>query len=280
MATIADKIGNVARNEELGDFSDEYSVSTVEYYASTTAAVKESNFQASFAEQTASEMKQILEFWGSQLPSCPGLQKKVDRKSLDLMEERTQARRSTINTPPSKHHTSLSGGGETRKEISSPTNTVETTETSDSESEASANLLVEDIDCSFRSHDDSLINNNDDEMEPPEISCVPSFEVLEQRSQVDFIIKNTEKQGWEAEQTFHFTKLGAVLAELQAKLELKSLSSNADTDELSTMSHLDRSRLVTKTILRLLFRFILFPVVFSFAVALLIENVSENRIRQ
>jgi hypothetical protein len=278
MATtsIADKS---TLSREPSGIPDDVSFTSFDLCASTTAAVKESNFQASFAEQTASEMKQILDFWGSQTAPHPELRKTImDRNSLDLLDDGIQAHRSAITTSPSKLNSSLIHG---KIESLSPTNTLET-EMSDSESEVSETVLIQEMEECFCLNEFLL----SDEEESPQVSFYPSSEILQQRSQVDFIIRNTERQGSEVEQTLHATMYEMVMVELKHKIpsssahDNKLFSSSADTHLLSTENAPETTRnarrLVSKNKLRRFFRYVFLPVVISFFVARRISSSSEN----
>lgn len=260
-------------NREANDISDGISVSTFDLYASTTAAVRESSFQASFAEQTASEMKQILDYWGSQNTAHAGLKNAMERNSLHLLDEGIQKHRSAITTSPSKLDSSLIHG---KIENLSPTNTVET-EMSDSESEISATALIQELKEGFCLNE-SLVSNED---ESPQVSFYPSSEVLQQSTQVDFVILNTERQGWEAEQTLHSTLFDAVIVELKHKSRPFRANDNtivSKSEQNQPEAAQKRRRLVSKKKLRLFIRCILLPVVISLFVAKMNSSFSDNTI--
>jgi hypothetical protein len=270
------------RSREPSGIPDDVSFRSVDLLcASTTAAVKESNFQASFAEQTASEMKQILDFWGFKMAPHPELRKTImDRNSLHLLDDGIQAHRSAITTSPSKLESSLIHG---KIESLSPTNTLET-EMSDSESAVSETVLIQEMEECFCLNESLL---RDDEEESPQVSFYPSSEVLQQSSQVDFIIRNTERQGSEAERTLHATMYEMVIVELKHKFPSSNahgnnniFSSSAESHLLSTENALKTTRnarrLVSKKKLRRFFRYVFLPVVIAFFVAWRISSSSEH----
>jgi hypothetical protein len=272
-------VNKSSRSREPSGIPDDVSFSSVDLCASNTAAVNESNFQASFAEQTASEMQQVLDFWGSQMAPHPELRKTImDRNSLDLLDDGMQAHRPAITTSPSHFDSSLIHG---KIERASPTNTLET-EMSDSESEVSETVLIEEIEASFGMIE-SLLS---DEEESQQVSFYPSSEVLQQRSQVDFIIRNTARQGSEVERTLHATMHEMVMVELKRKVssssahDIKMLSSSVDTHLPSTESApkttQNARRLASKKKLRWFFGYVFLPVVIAFVVARRISSSSEN----
>lgn len=180
------------------DHNDENKIPNEELKSSTSDAVKESQIQVSFAEQTVSEMRQILSDWNS--ADSPEIKQRhgMRRNSLalmDVVQERAKRRILSVS--------SLVKG---KIGVQSPTKTIET-EMVDSESEISERSYVDD---SLRVND-SFVCDEDD---LPHISFHPSTDVLQQSTEVESIMRNTQKQTSELDRTFHATKYHPVMIEL------------------------------------------------------------------
>lgn len=183
---------------EIGD-NDENAIPSDEMKSSTSDAVKESQIQVSFAEQTASEMRQILSDWNATASPERKQRPRMRRNSLMLMDvakERPKRRSLSIPSP-------IKG----KVDPPSPTNTIET-EMMDSQSEGSDGSHLSE---SLRVND-SFVCDEDD---LPQISFLPSSDVLQQSTEVESIMRNAERQSSELDRTFHATKYDAVMIELQ-----------------------------------------------------------------
>lgn len=206
---------------------DENAIPNDELASSTSASVKESNIQVSFAEQTVSEMRQILSDWKNSATTPEKRQPQPMRqKSLTLMDiaqERPKGRSLSVSSP-------MKG----KRGIPSPTNTLQT-EMMDSESVLGEGSYLND---SLRFNDDSFVSDEDDW---PYVSFLPSSDVLQQSTAVLSIIQNTARQISEVGRTIHATKYDAVIVELQQRHELLKINDEMSNDQVSQHVHIQET---------------------------------------
>ncbi|CAJ1961925.1 unnamed protein product [Cylindrotheca closterium] len=219
---------------DVSDY-DENAIPNDEQLASSTrAALKESIIQVSFAEQTASEMRQILSDWNSAAIIIPDKRHRqpMRRNSLVLMdvaEEGHKGRRLSVPSP-------MKG----KTDVPSPTYTLQT-ELMDSESEMTEESYLNE---SIRV-DDSFVCDEDDS---PQISFLPSSDVLQQSAAVVSIVRNTKRQISEVDRTMHATRYDPVMVELQSShLLLKINDDFSKQDKVSQHHYQARESLPSPT---------------------------------
>jgi hypothetical protein len=187
----------------------------------TTTAVKESNFQASFAEQTAVEMKKIVEFWeGSQnqeqwqSPEQKATLSKPETSDSNFLEHAWGHARLNLTISPPKAQKVPQAYGK----LVSPTNTLETENSELLYSEYDDDEEISQVP-EFRLNESLILDQDDHKDAPvPQVSFYPSSDVLQQSSEVDYLIWNTEQHSNEMEQTLYRTRYEAVLAELKERV--------------------------------------------------------------
>ncbi|KAL3943887.1 MAG: hypothetical protein SGBAC_002045 [Bacillariaceae sp.] len=194
---------------------DENLIPNDEPASSTRDAVKESIIQVSFAEQTASEMREILSDWNSAGNPEKRQRQPMRRKSFALME--------VVQDRPKGRSLSVSSSMKGRTGTQSPTNTLET-EMMDYESDVSEGSYLNE---SLRV-DDSFVCDEDDS---PKVSFLPSSDVLQQSTEVESIIRKTERQSSEVDRTMHATKYEAVLIELLQGHEILKINDDLRKDK-------------------------------------------------
>jgi hypothetical protein len=137
---------------------------------------------------------------------------------MDVAQERPTGRTLSVSSP-------IKG----KTGILSPTNTLQT-EMMDSESEISEGSYLNE---SLRV-DDSFVCDEDDS---PQFFFLPSSDVLQQSTAVEFIIRNTERQISEVDRTMHATKYGVVMIELQRSHLLLRSNDDLSKDKVSHQLH-------------------------------------------